>query len=226
MAKYFLGSVGTAEAFKRNDNGELELAFVSKTLTDSGLNISTTKDDIRAGQGAPIQFSFYHDTNVEINLTDIQWKHEYLEAQLGVYKKANVPAHRILRELKLDNAKDYEIGKDITCDIFEENDKVDVTGLTRGRGFTGVIQRWNAHRLRMTHGVSLVHRSVGSMGANSTPSRVFKNKHMPGHYGHEQVTIQNLEVVKVDAARNILLIKGCLPGPRGTIVTIKESVKA
>ena len=148
------------------------------------------------------------------------------KAQLGTYKKANVPAHRILRELKLDNAREFEIGKAITCDIFEESDKVDVTGLTRGRGFTGVIQRWNQHRLRMTHGVSLVHREVGSMSANSTPSRVFKNKHMPGQYGHERVTIQNLEVVKVDTARNILLIKGCLPGPRGTIVTIKESVKA
>ena len=148
------------------------------------------------------------------------------KAQLGTFKKANVPAHKILRELKLDNAREYEIGKAITCDIFEENDKVDVTGLTRGRGFTGVIQRWNQHRLRMTHGVSLVHRSVGSMGANSTPSRVFTTRHMPGHYGHEQVTIQNLEVVKVDTARNILLIKGCLPGPRGTIVTVKESVKA
>ena len=148
------------------------------------------------------------------------------KAQIGTYKKANVPTHRILRELKLDNAREFEIGKAITCDIFEENDKVDVTGLTRGRGFTGVIQRWNSARLRMTHGVSLVHRSVGSMGANSTPSRVFKNKHMPGQYGHERVTIQNLEVVKVDTARNILLIKGCLPGPRGTIVTIKESVKA
>ena len=131
------------------------------------------------------------------------------KAQLGTYKKANVPAHRILRELKLDTAREFEIGKDITCDIFEENDKVDVTGLTRGRGFTGVIQRWNQHRLRMTHGVSLVHREVGSMGANSTPSRVFKNRHMPGQYGHEQVTIQNLDVVKVDTARNILLIKFC-----------------
>lgn len=148
------------------------------------------------------------------------------KAQIGTYKKANVPTHRVLRELKLENAREFEIGKAITCDIFEENDKVDVTGLTRGRGFTGVIQRWNQHRLRMTHGVSLVHREVGSMSANSTPSRVFKNKHMPGQYGHEQVTIQNLEIVKVDTARNILLIKGCLPGPRGTIVTIKESVKA
>lgn len=148
------------------------------------------------------------------------------KAQLGTYKKANVPAHRILRELRLDNSAEYEIGKAITCDIFSEKDKVDVVGLTRGRGFTGVIQRWNQHRLKMTHGTGPVHRQVGSMGANSTPSRVFKNKRLPGHYGHERVTIQNLEIVKVDSARNILLIKGCLPGPRGTVVTIKESVKA
>ena len=147
------------------------------------------------------------------------------KAQLGTFKKANVSAHRILRELKLDNSENYQVGSSILCDIFNEKDKVDVTGLTRGRGFTGVIQRWNHHRLRMTHGTGPVHREVGSMGANSTPSRVFKNKRMPGHYGHERVTIQNLEVVKVDSARNILLIKGCIPGPRGTVVTVNESVK-
>ena len=144
----------------------------------------------------------------------------------GAFKKAGIDTYRIMKELKFENASDYTPGQEIKVDIFGEGDKVDVTGTTRGRGFTGVIQRWNQHRLRMTHGVSLVHREVGSMSANSTPSRVFKNKHMPGQYGHEQVTIQNLEVVKVDTARNILLIKGCLPGPRGTIVTIKESVKA
>lgn len=148
------------------------------------------------------------------------------KAQMGAFKKANVSAHRILRELKLDNSNDYEIGTSILCDIFNEKDKVDVTGLTRGRGFTGVIQRWNQHRLKMTHGTGPVHREVGSLGANSTPSRVFKNRHLPGHYGHERVTIQNLEVVKVDSARNILLIKGCIPGPRGTVVTVCESVKA
>ncbi len=147
------------------------------------------------------------------------------KAQLGTFKKANVSAHRVLRELKLDNAQNYEIGSDIKCDIFNEKDKVDVTGLTRGRGFTGVIQKWNQHRLKMTHGTGPVHREVGSMGANSTPSRVFKNKHLAGHYGHERVTIQNLEVVKVDSARNLLLIKGCIPGPRGTVVTVNESVK-
>ena len=147
------------------------------------------------------------------------------KAQMGTFKKANVPAHRILRELKLDNSQEYEIGTSILCDIFNEKDKVDVTGLTRGRGFTGVIQRWNQRRLKMTHGTGPVHREVGSMGANSTPSRVFKNKRMPGHYGHERVTIQNLEVVKVDSARNLLLIKGCIPGPRGTVVTVSEAVK-
>ncbi len=147
------------------------------------------------------------------------------KAQMGTFKKANVPAHRILRELKLDNSQEYEIGTSILCDIFNEKDKVDVTGLTRGRGFTGVIQRWNQRRLKMTHGTGPVHREVGSMGANSTPSRVFKNKRMPGHYGHERVTIQNLEIVKVDSARNLLLIKGCIPGPRGTVVTVSEAVK-
>ena len=147
------------------------------------------------------------------------------KAQLGVLKKAGVQPAKILREFKFENSADYEIGKEIKADIFAENDIVDVSGTTRGRGFTGNIQRWNAHRLKMTHGVGPVHREVGSMGANSTPSRVFKNKKMPGHYGAEKVTIQNLEVVKVDSDRNILLIKGCVPGPKGSIVTIKEAVK-
>ena len=145
---------------------------------------------------------------------------------LGMLKKANVEPSKIIRELRLENSNEYEIGTDIKADIFAEKDMVDVSGRTRGRGFTGVIQRWNAHRLKMTHGVGPVHREVGSMGANSTPSRVFKNKRMPGRYGYENVTIQNLEIVKVDADRNILLIKGCVPGPKGSIVMIKEAAKA
>ena len=144
---------------------------------------------------------------------------------LGLLKKANAEPSKVIKELRLENSNDYEIGTDIKADIFAEKDMVDVSGRTRGRGFTGVIQRWNAHRLKMTHGVGPVHREVGSMGANSTPSRVFKNKNMPGRYGYENVTIQNLEVVKVDADRNILLIKGCVPGPKGSIVMIKEAVK-
>lgn len=145
--------------------------------------------------------------------------------QLGVLKKANVAPSKVLREFRFENSAEYQVGGEVKADIFAEGDIVDVSGTTRGRGFTGVIQRWNAHRLKMTHGVGPVHREVGSMGANSTPSRVFKNKKMPGHYGSEKVTIQNLEVVKVDTDRNILLIKGCLPGPKGSLVTIKEAVK-
>jgi len=143
----------------------------------------------------------------------------------GAFKKAGVETYQMVKELKFDDCSSYALGQEIKADIFNEGDKVDVCGTTRGRGFTGVIQRWNQHRLKMTHGTGPVHREVGSMGANSTPSRVFKNKHMPGHYGVERVTIQNLEIVKVDNDRNILLVKGCIPGPKGSILTIKESKK-
>ena len=143
----------------------------------------------------------------------------------GAFKKAGIDTYRFVKELRFDNASEYTLGQEIKADIFAEGDKVDVIGTTRGRGFTGVIQRWNQHRLKMTHGVGPVHREVGSMGANSTPSRVFKNKNMPGHYGGERVTIQNLEIVKVDTDRNVLLVKGCIPGPKGSIVTVREAKK-
>ena len=146
--------------------------------------------------------------------------------ELGEFKKANVQAKKHVAEIKLDNMNDYEVGQDVKCDIFTEGELVDVSGTTRGRGYTGVIQRWNFARHRMTHGVSLVHRAVGSLGANSHVSRVFKGRKLPGHYGVEKVTIQNLQVVKVDADRNVLLIKGVIPGPKGSIVTIKSAVKA
>ncbi len=143
----------------------------------------------------------------------------------GAFKKAGVDTYRVLKEFKFDNTSEYSLGQEIKADIFAEGDKVDVTGTTRGRGFTGVIQRWNQHRLKMTHGTGPVHREVGSMSGNSTPSRVFKNKRMPGHYGVERVTIQNLDIVKVDPSRNIILVKGAIPGPKGSVVTIKEAVK-
>ena len=117
----------------------------------------------------------------------------------------------------------YEWGPAIPKVIVEF--KGDVSGVTKGRGFTGVIKRWNHHRLKMTHGTGPVHRSVGSTGANSNPSRRIKNLKMPGQYGHENVTIQNLKVVKVDKARGVLLIRGAVPGPKGGLVTVKETVK-
>lgn len=143
---------------------------------------------------------------------------------LGQFKKAGVKPQKTLKEFRNDN--EYNVGDVVTCEIFAEGDKVDVSGLTKGHGFTGVIKRWNNQRLKETHGVGPVHREVGSMGANSSPSRVFKNKHMAGQYGHENVTVQNLEIVKVDVARNALLIKGAVPGPVKGIVTIRTSVKA
>ena len=146
--------------------------------------------------------------------------------ELGQFKKAGVAPQKVLKEFRLQDVAAYEIGKTVTVDTFAAGDKVDVVGTTKGHGFSGVIKRWNQQRLKMTHGVGPVHREVGSMGANSSPSRVFKNKHMPGQYGHERVTVQNLEVVKVDTARNALLIKGGVPGPVGGIVTVSDSVKA
>ena len=146
--------------------------------------------------------------------------------ELGVFKKAGVAPQKVLREFRLNDAASYEVGKLVTADAFKEGEHVDVVGTSKGHGFSGVIKRWNQRRLKETHGVGPVHREVGSMGANSTPSRVFKQKHMPGQYGHERVTVQNLEVVRVDAARNALLIKGAIPGPKGSIVTVSDSVKA
>ena len=124
------------------------------------------------------------------------------------------------------NGETFEVGNEIKCDVFAEGDIVDVAGVSKGHGFSGVIARWNNHRLKMTHGVGPVHREVGSMGANSDPSRVFKNKKMPGQWGNESVTIQNLTVVKVDSARNLLLIKGSIPGAKKSIVCINKAAKA
>ena len=146
--------------------------------------------------------------------------------ELGQFKKAGVEPRKHLREFRLDDCAAYEVGKEVTCEVFSAGDKVDVIGTTKGHGYSGVIKRWNQHRLKETHGVGPVHREVGSMGANSSPSRVFKNKHLAGQYGVERVTILNLEVVKVDAARNAILVKGAVPGPVGGVVSIRNSVKA
>ena len=147
------------------------------------------------------------------------------KAELGQYKKAGVKPCKVLKEFRLADLSSYEVGKEVTVDAFAVGDKVDVHGVTKGHGYTGVIKRWNQHRLKETHGVGPVHREPGSMGANSSPSRVFKNKHLAGQYGVENVTIQNLEIVRVDVARNCLLIKGSVPGANGSVVTINDTVK-
>ena len=145
---------------------------------------------------------------------------------LGQFKKVGVKPHKVLKEIRVNNAEEYKEGDAITADIFAAGEKVDVSGVTKGHGFTGVIKRWNQQRLKMTHGTGPVHREPGSMGPISSPSRVFKHKHLAGQYGVENVTIQNLEIVKVDVARNAILIKGAIPGAKGSIVMVKNSVKS
>ena len=142
----------------------------------------------------------------------------------GHYKKAGVEAKRILKEFKFENCADYEIGQEIKADIFAVGDKVDVSGISKGKGFSGTIKRHNFHIGPMAHG-SGYHRGVGSMGSCSSPSRVFKNKKMPGQYGNTKCTVQNLQIVKVDAERNILLVKGAIPGAKGGIVIVKQTCK-
>ncbi|MDR2267669.1 MAG: 50S ribosomal protein L3 [Christensenellaceae bacterium] len=143
----------------------------------------------------------------------------------GQFKNAGVTAYaKRFKEFRFANASEYKTGDSITCSVFQKGDKVDVTGKTKGHGFSGTIKRWNTHCGPKAHG-SGYHRGVGSLGANSTPSRVFKNKKMPGQYGNEQVTIQNLEIVKVDESRNLLFVSGGIPGADGGTVTIKQTVK-
>ena len=151
---------------------------------------------------------------------------ELNKPQAGLFKKTGIAPCKVLKEFRIDGAESVAVGTVIECDAFAAGDKIDVSGITKGHGFTGVIKRWNNHRLKETHGVGPVHREVGSMSANSSPSRVFKGKKMPGQYGHENVTVLNLEIVRVDKERNAILVKGAIPGPVNGIVTIRDSVKA
>ena len=144
--------------------------------------------------------------------------------ELGHFAKVNVPAKRYLKEFRFEDISSYNVGDEIKADTFAEGDKVDVSGISKGHGYTGVIQRWNQHTGPMSHG-SKYHRGVGSLSANSDPSRVFKNKKMAGQYGGERVTIQNLEIVKVDAERNLLMIKGAIPGANGSLVMVRDAIK-
>ncbi len=143
----------------------------------------------------------------------------------GHFGKADVELKRVLREIRVENVDQFEIGQEIKADVFNAGDKVDVIGTSKGKGYQGVIKRHNQHRGPMTHG-SKYHRGIGSMGASAYPGRIFKNKKMPGHMGHERVTVQNLEVVRIDSEKNFILVKGAVPGPKGGLITIRESVKA
>ena len=145
--------------------------------------------------------------------------------ELGHLKKAGVSAKRHLKEFKLDNASELEVGTEIKASVFAAGDHIDVTGTSKGYGFEGSVKRHGTHVQKNSHGGGPVHRHSGSMGACSTPSRIFKGKNMPGHMGAEQVTIQNLDVVKVDEELNMIVVRGAIPGPKGGLVYIKSTVK-
>ena len=160
---------------------------------------------------------------VQVGFTD---KREKLvnKAQKGHFNKAGVSYKRYVREFRLEDAEEYALAQEIKADIFAAGDKIDATAISKGKGFQGAIKRHGQHRGPMAHG-SKFHRHAGSNGACSDPSKVFKGKGMPGQMGHKKITIQNLEVVRVDAEKNLLLVKGAVPGPKKSLVTIKETVK-
>ena len=165
-----------------------------------------------------------YDT-IQLGFMDAKAKH-MTKAEQGHFEKNGLQLKKHLKEFRYDDCSKYNVGDVITVDTFAAGEKVDITGMTKGHGYSGVVKRWNCHKLRMTHGVGPVHRQPGSMGANSSPSRIFKNKKMAGQYGNEQVTVQNLKVVKIDSENNLIAVKGAVPGAKNGIVFVRNSVKA
>ena len=161
---------------------------------------------------------------VQLGFADVKEKH-MTKAEKGHFAKAGVANQKHLKEFRLDDISAINVGDVITVDTFAAGDKVDVTGITKGHGYTGVVKRWNHHTLRATHGTGPIHRQPGSMGVID-PARIFKNKKMAGQYGNEQVTVLNLKVVKIDSEKNLIAIKGAVPGAKDGIVFIRDSVKA
>ena len=209
MVKAIIGKkVGMTQIF--DENGKV----VPVTVIEAGPCVVVQKKNVeRDGYDA-----------VQLGFQDIK-ERKLTKPELGHLKKAEVPAKKYLREFRLDDISTFNVGDELKADIFSEGDKVDVTGISRGKGFSGVIKRHGAGRTPTSHGGGPVHRHAGSMGSGTDPSRIFKGKMGAGQMGAEQVTIQNLDIVKVDAQLNMIAIRGAIPGPRGGIVYIKDTVK-
>ncbi len=186
--------------------------MVPVTVIQAGPCTVTQKKTVERDGYSAYQFGFETVSEKKLN-----------KPELGHLKNSGATVKH-LHEFQLENAN-LEVGSVVSCDVFAEGDVVDVTGITKGHGFSGVIKRWNQHRLKETHGVGPVHREVGSMGPISSPSRVMPGKNLPGHYGVEQVTILNLSVVKVDKEKGVLLVKGAVPGAKNSIVYVRNAVK-
>ncbi len=163
-------------------------------------------------------------TAVQLGYGDVK-ESKLNKPELGKFKKSNIAPKKYLKEVRLDSIEGIKVGDELKADVFAEGDKVDIQGTSKGKGFQGVIKRWGQSRGPMGHG-SMYHRRPGSMGSTSTPGRVYKGKRLPGHMGVQTVTIQNLAVVKVDTDKNVILVKGSVPGAKGSILKIKSSVKA
>ena len=200
--------IGMTQIFAENG------ILIPVTVLEAGPCVVTQKKTIENDGYEAIQVGFGEVKEKKVN-----------KPLKGHFDKAGVSATKLLKEFKLENASEYELGALIKADIFAVGDKIDVSGVSKGKGFQGAIKRHNQHRGPMAH-VYKYHRGVGSLSSATTPGKVKKGKKMPGHMGAENVTIQNLEVVRVDAEKNLLLVKGAVPGNKGSILVIKESVKA
>ena len=204
-------------------------ALVPVTVLQAGPCVVTQVKTVENDGYSAVQVGFV-DKKAKENIKDKSGKKEIVhrhgvnKAQQGHFAKAGVSCKRYVREFKFENAEEYTLGAEIKADIFAAGDKIDASAISKGKGFQGAIKRLGQHRGPMAHG-SKFHRHQGSNGACSSPSRVFKGKGMPGHMGCEKVTVQNLVVVKVDADKNLILVKGAVPGPKKALVTIKETVK-
>ena len=224
MKKAILATkVGMTQIF--NEDGTLTPVTVLQAGPCAVTQIKTVEND---GYSA-VQVGFVDKKERIVNKDkggkkEVIHRHGANKAQKGHFDKAGVSCKRFIREFKLENADEYTLGSEIKADIFEAGDRVDATAISKGKGFQGAIKRHGQHRGPMTHG-SKFHRHQGSNGACSSPSKVFKGKGMPGHMGCVKVTVQNLTVVRVDADKNLILVKGAVPGPRKALVTIKETTK-
>jgi len=225
MKKAILATkVGMTQIF--NEDGSL----IPVTVLQAGPCVVTQVKTVENDGYKAVQVGFVDKKEKIVNKdkggkTEVVRRHGVNKAEMGHFKKAGVTGKRYVRELRLENAEEYELGSEIKADIFEAGERVDATGISKGKGFQGTIKRFGQHRGPMKHG-SKFHRHQGSNGACSSPSRVFKGKGMPGHMGCVRVTVQNLEVVRVDAEKNLLLIKGSVPGPKKALITIKETTRA
>ena len=208
MQKCIIGKkVGMTQIFDEKGN------VIPVTLIEAGPCYVTQIKTIEKDGYEAVQLGFVTAKETAVN-----------KPTKGHFAKHGIPAQRHLKEFRLEDISGYKEGDTVTADIFSVGEKVDISGVTKGRGYSGVVKRWNAHILRMTHGTGPIHRQPGSMGVID-PARIFKNKKMAGQYGNENVTVLNLEVVKINTELNILAVKGAVPGARGGIVFIRNTAK-